>query len=159
MKFLLFLFLILFTLNGYAQDYLLDKYETTYFHHRKEYTWNELDDVYMESEKALNIYNNAKSDLNRAENYAVVGALTLGIGITTFWLGTNGHKLIYGDLILVTGSLIEVGALIYLLRGKGKLIKARRVFNFEMMERYGYESGVFIGLGGTGNGVGVVLKF
>lgn len=159
MKILLFLSFTFCTLTLPGQDYLLDKYETTYFHHRKEYTWKELGDVYFESEKAFRIYSSGRNNLVSAKNFAKNGAFILGVGLSTLIIGPDSVKLIYGSVIAASGILVEFGALIYLVSGKNKLRKARTVFNFEMLERHGFDKGMSLVFGVSGNGAGLSLQF
>ena len=43
--------------------------------------------MYKECEEAFNIYSSGRNDLKSGKNFAVVGAVTMGIGISTLILG------------------------------------------------------------------------
>lgn len=159
MRISLFFVLTLFALNAYCQDYLLDKNGSSYFYNGKEYKWKELGSVYRQYDKAFNIYQSGKRSLNTAKYLAIGGAVSIGVGYFAAQASDNISGLAYGGLAIIAGVLVETVALVYLVRGKLKASKARKKFNFEMLERHGYNSEVSLVFGGTRHGVGLIVQF
>ena len=159
MKFFLFFILSICAFSGCSQDYLLDQYETTYFHQRKEYTWKELGVVYMEHEESFDLYSRGRDNLSSARTFGIGGSAPVGLGVGMIILLPEQYGKVYGTIVLASGIIVEIAALIHYLKGKRKLSKAKEEFNFEMLKRYGYKSGLSLSFGGGQNGVGLILEF
>ena len=84
----------------------------------------------------------------------------MGLIGTGYLLASNGD----GDTALFAGGIVVLGlvaeniALIPGIWGPRKLKKALNTFNYEMIERHGYQSDTSLSLGITKNGLGFVLQ-
>lgn len=60
---------------------------------------------------------------------------------------------------MTLGALKELAALVLFVSGKTNLYKARKEFNFRMLEIHGYDSEISTGLSETQNGFGLIAQF
>ena len=159
MKIILFFLFTICATTVCSQDYLLEKYESTYFYHRKEYTLEELGDVYLEYEKSLYLFNSGRANLNYAKDLVRFGGATIALGLGVLAIFRNAQGGTHGGIVLASGVLVELSALIYFEKGKQKIRIARTEFNFEMLKKYGYNADISIALGGTRDGIGISVQF
>ena len=157
-NFILFI-LTLLAINVCGQDYLIDKRGGSYYYQGKEYKCKQLGIVYIEYEEAFNIYHSGKRNFNTAKYLAIGGIVSIGVGFMVMLNSKNVYGLVYGGITVLTGMLVESVALFYLIKGDIKTSKARKKFNFEMLERHGYNSEVSLVFGGTKNGFGLIVQF
>ncbi len=158
-KIFVFFLLLLNTVCTSAQDYLLIKEKGKYYHNGQEYKCKELGQVYRESEEALKWYNKGRRNL-RVATYLSFGGLALG-GVA-YGIGSSAEDLgalAVIALLLGVGLIVELVAVVFALRGSGKLKRAREEFNFDMLEKFGLQSDMSLTFGGTKNGVGLILQF
>jgi len=159
MKFLSILIALFITSSAMGQADLLMKKKSIYYFKNKEYKCEELGVVYKDHPKSLELYYSGKSvaNISGTIGYIGLGFLVAGFGVT-FTSDGYGSAAV-GGLSIIVGLLFEVVALVPLSIGKNKLKKARRLFNFDMMEKHGYESNPSLSFGATGNGLGLVYQF
>ena len=158
MKYLWILFALLISFSAVGQADLLTKKGFKYYYKDKKYKCKELGIVYKESQNALDLYNSGRGNVKAANilGYTGLGFIVLGTG----GLFTDSFEgVILGGLSILTGLVVELIALVPRGIGNGKLKKARKTFNFEMIERKGYNSDTSLSLGITRNGFGFVYQF
>ena len=159
MKYLLITVWVLFTFTAYGQDFLLNKSGSSYFYKGQEYKCKDLSIVYSGYDLPLNLYNDGRNKLKSSISYAIGGALVFGVGYGTLALWSDKYGRLIGRTALASGVLTELAAFVLLVTGKTNIRKARREFNFRMLEIHGYNSGVSIGFSETKNGIGMVVQF
>jgi len=124
----------------------------------KTYSSKQLGEVYIEYNKSMDLYLSGESNKRAANIIAIIGAPFVVGGIIGVTSGDYGG-VVLGALSLVAGGIIEIVALIPRGVGSSKLQKARRIFNYEMIERHGYNAETALSISATENGLGFVFQF
>ena len=158
MKYLLLLVLVFFCFDSFSQNNLLEKSGRKYTYKDEVYKCKELGDVYKIHQESLDLYNSGRANKRAANVVAIVG---VPFALGGFILTSSGsiEGLIFGILSIAASVVIELVALIPRGAGSAKLRKARKTFNFEMLERHGYQSETSLVFGVTTNGLGLVYQF
>ncbi len=151
--------MMLFAINICGQDYLLDKKGSSYFYNGKEYKCKQLGIVYIEHEEAFDVYRSGRRSHDAGKYLGIGGIATIGVGFMVLAYANNVYGRVYGGITILSGMLVEAVAVFYLIRGSIKLNKARKIFNFKMLERHGYNSELSLMIGGTRNGIGLIAQF
>jgi len=158
MKYLIILIAILISFSVLGQDYFLEKKGDIYFYKGQLYSFDELAILYEDHPASMDLYLSGKRSKIGAKIFAILGIPFLvggGLGLAS---GGFNPKIL-GPLLILTGGAIELIALIPKGVANRRFRKARRLFNYEMIERHGYQSDTSLSLAATGNGVGFVLQF
>ena len=150
---------LLISISSFGQTKHLEKKGNRYIFEGKEYKCKELGQVYSAYEVSLDLYDSGRSKKRVARNMSYIGIGIIGVGI--------GGGLIVGDIAgaVVAGLSIAGGVVLELIAlaprgiGNGKLRKARKEFNYEMIRRHGYKEDTSLIFGVTGNGMGLVYQF
>ena len=147
---------------------LLEKKGRKYYFDGQKYKCKELTPVYERHLPALSTYLNGRKDKHKSKVMAWTGlaglvggfAITVG-GVASAFGSSNdsGFQIVFGLVTMGAGLGLEIASIVYSVRGRSKLKKARREFNIEMIERHGYESDLSLSLETTQNGIGLVMRF
>jgi len=158
MKYLTLSLLLFFSLSTYCQADLLEKVKGKYFYKGNVYQQKELGSVYEILQESLDLYISGMKRRKSSNVFTYIGLpFTVG-GI--LGLSSDGlDNIVFGGISFLIGGIIELVAIFPRLEGNHKLRKALRTFNYEMIERYGYQSDTSLSLGMTGNGLGFVYCF
>jgi hypothetical protein len=158
MKYILLFIALGFFSSVTAQSNLLLKEKGKYFYNEKEYKCEELGDVYINYPESLITYISGRRNKRAANVVAITGVPFLiggAIGLASDDIG----GVIFGAFSFVSGGLLTIISLIPRGIGNAKLQKARKMFNYEMIERHGYREDTSLSIGVTPNGVGLVYQF
>lgn len=158
MKYIATLLLLLFAISGFSQAEFLEKRRNIYVYKGKAYKCDELGEVYKEYQESLDLYISGMKHRSAANTMTYVGLGLLGIGIGGVRTDDLGWKVI-GGLSIFGGVLIEFIAIIPRGIASGKLAKARKDFNYEMIRRYGYKEDTSLNLQLNQNGLALVYSF
>ena len=158
MKILWVVVTLLFSYGAMGQAELLSKKGSKYYYKEKEYECKELSVVYADHNESMNFYTSGRSNIRAANmmTYVGLGFIVIGVGMAS---GGRFDRGIAGGFSIAAGLLLEIIGLIPRGIGKGKLSKAMKTFNFEMIERHGYNADQSLSFGMTGNGIGLVYQF
>jgi len=155
MKFVIITFLLLFSTTVFSQADILTIDGAKYYYNGKEYKCKDLGPIYQESEKANEIYKNANLSYNISNIMAVTGMVSLGVGIgfaaSDKWL--EATSFFAGTVVLGLASLIPRTV------GDQQMGNAKDAFNFDMIERHGYNSDTTLSFESNENGISLVLNF
>ncbi len=159
MKFFWIVLSLFVSSTAVGQADLLLKKKSIYYYKDKQYSCEELGVIYKDHPQSLELYYSGKGSSKVAGTlgYIGLGFLVLGLGVA-FTSGGYGGAAV-GALSITVGLVLEIVALVPLSIGKNKLKKAMRLFNFDAMERHGYQADPSLSFGITGNGVGLVYQF
>lgn len=141
-----------------AQKEFLVKDGRNYFFEEKEYTLKELKQLYKPFPYILKLYHKGRSKRTTGRIIAIAGVPFL-LG-TAIYVNRGGgtRNLVFGSYTFAVGGLIEGIGLFLFIRGSQHLIKARSLFNYEMIEQNGYE-GASLNLGVSENRLALVYNF
>jgi hypothetical protein len=158
MRYLSFLIVMLISFSATGQANLLEKKGGEFMYRGESYTSSELDLVYENHLESMDLYLSGLRYKEVANIIAILGIPFLvggGIGLVS---GGFSPKAL-GALLIVSGGIIELIALVPKGVGNWKLRKARRTFNYDMIERQGYNTDTSLSFRVTGNGLGLVYQF
>ena len=158
MKYISFLIAVFISFSASGQANLLEKRGGNYYYKGQKYQCDELSEVYEEYQVALDLYFSGRNSKRAANIVAITGVPFVLGGVLGLASGDFGGQ-IFGAFSLVAGSLLELVALIPRGIGGRKLRKARKIFNYEMIDRHGYNEDVSISFSQTPNGLGLVMNF
>ena len=158
MKILWVFIALLFSCAALGQAELMSKKGSKYYYKNKIYNYKELGTVYAGHDEALEIYMSGRGNIRGANvmAYTGLGMILLGVAMASGGRLDGG---ILGGFSIATGVLLEVIGLIPRGIGKSKLSKAMKTFNFDMIERHGYNTDPSLSFGMTRNGIGLVYQF
>ncbi len=150
--------LMVFAISAFGQDYLLIKEGKKYRFNGLEYKINELGTVYGENEEALKLYNDGMRAKSRSQIMAAGGLMSFLAGLVIY-VNVSEENKAYGGWMMIAGVVLEPLALGLSLNGSIKLVKARKVFNEDLLEKRKYKSNSSLSIGSTKNGIGLTLIF
>lgn len=159
MRYLWILFLLIFSSSAIGQADLVTKKGSKYYYKGDQYKCKELGIIYKDSEEAMDIYSSGRKNVKSANFTAYLGIALIVVGLGVAVNSDSFQGVIAGSLSIVIGLVVEVVALVPLGIGKGKIRKAMNIFNFDMIERHGYQEEPSVSLGVTKNGIGLVYHF
>ena len=159
MKPLFILIGLLISISSFGQTKLLEKNGNRYIFEGKEYKFKELGQVYSTHEVSLDLYNNGRNKKRVARNMSYIGVGIIGLGIGGGLIVGDVSGAIVAALSIAGGVVLELIALAPRGIGNRKLRKARKEFNYEMIERHGYKEDTSLIFGVTKGGVGLVYQF
>ncbi len=154
---------ISYSLVGQAD--LLEKKGRKYTYKGVVYKCKELSTIYKDNQEAMDLYISGRSHKKAANLTAYIGLGFIGLGLGSGLAGSIAGGdiglvgLILGVLSAGVGIVLEIVAITPRIVGNRKLKKARKTFNFEMIERHGYKSDTSLLFGVTKNGIGLVMQF
>lgn len=150
---------LLVTVASFGQTKQLEKKGKRYLFEGKEYKCKELGDVYSSYQTSLDLYNAGRRKKRVARNMSYIGLGLIGGGIGAGLAVGDVEGAVVAALAIAGGIVIEIVAFVPRGLGNGKLQKARREFNYEMIRRHGYNEVGSVSLGLTNNGLGLVYSF
>ena len=158
MKYISVLIAVLISLSVTGQSYLLEEKGDDYLYKGQLYSIDELDVLYEDHQKSMDLYLSGLRNKDDAYTIALLGIPFIVGGGLGLMSGGFSPKII-GPLLILSGGAIELIALIQKPIGNWKLRRARSHFNYNMIERHGYQSDISFAFGVTNNGMGLVLQF
>lgn len=150
--------LLILPFFAFGQVDLISKNGSDYIYRNDVYKSNELAELYMQSQNALDLYKSGRK-------YRTVGRTIGYAGLALIVTGLVGLATDQKDFMLFDGGAIGIGLLLELIaiapiiKGSYNLNKALKTFNYEMIERHGYQSDTSLSINVTGNRVGLIMTF
>ena len=158
MKGLMFFLLVLFTSSAFGQADLLEKKDRLYLYKGSSYKCKELSPIYSQSPEAFKLYMSGKKKKKRARVFAYVGLGLMSSGVLAI-LTDDITTEVFGAGGFLLGLVCELIAIAPTIRGSIKFKRALETFNYEMIEKHGYQSETSLVFGVTGNGLGLFFQF
>lgn len=156
MKLIIVTLLILFsTTSIFGQAEIMTRKGSTYHYKGKEYKCKDLGPIYKESENATKIYKRGKSLYTLSNVTAITGMLSLGVGIVF----AADDKWLEATSFFASTVILGLVSLIPRTLGDYIMENAQDAFNFDMIERHGYNSGTTLSIESNENGISLVLNF
>ena len=155
MKFLGILLFLLFSSVVIGQADIVTIEGSRYYYKGEEYKRSELGPIYKQSEEAYQLYNSGIMFSKISKVTVDIGLVALGVGI----FFASGRD--WNAAVPAFYSAIGIGilAIIPKINSSLKMSSARQTFNFEILEREGYNSSYSLDIGGVTNGIGLFFNF
>jgi hypothetical protein len=158
MKYLIILTAVLISFASFGQADLLEKKGRKYIYKGKVYKSSYLGSIYSQSPEAYKLFKSGKKKTRRAKIYGLTGLGLIGVGFSSIQFQDFNIAVIGGGVI-VLGVISGTIAIFSAIGGHRRLKKALKTFNYDMIERHGYQSDTALAFGVTHNGLGFVLQF